>query len=80
MGQNRLDLPNGAESTCLERPGRVGHQEDFSSRCPAFPDHSQLQRAVKLLNKEVHHRDVMDFFSVRKRLLSNGNILPFDKS
>ena len=28
MGQNRLNLPNGAESTCLERPGRVESQEE----------------------------------------------------
>ena len=28
MGQNRLNLPNGAESTCLERPGRVEPQEE----------------------------------------------------
>ena len=28
MGQNRLNLPNGAESTCLEWPGRVESQEE----------------------------------------------------
>ena len=32
MGQNRLNLPNGAESTCLERPGRVQLPAVFTLR------------------------------------------------
>ena len=39
MGQNRLNLPNGAESTWLERPGRVEPQEENPPAVLPFSDH-----------------------------------------
>ena len=55
MGQNRLNLPNGAESTCLERPGRVDPQEENSPLRVYFfrPSMDNLTSQLYLLNIEI---------------------------
>ena len=54
-GWNRLNLPNGAESTCLERPGRVEPQEENPPCGSTFSDHpmDNLTSQRYLLNIEV---------------------------
>ena len=73
MGQNRLDLPNGAESTCLGRREDTAYRGFHPPEAVRFQTIKQeirripilkLRLAVELLNKEAHHRDVVSFFSV----------------
>ena len=73
MGQNRLDLPNGAESTCLGSREGTAFRGFHPPEAVRFQTVKQeirripilkLRLAVELLNKEAHHRDVMGFFSV----------------
>ena len=64
MGQNRLNLPNGAESTCLERPGRIQLPEDSSSGSCMFSDHHMDNLTSQLYL--FWYRNLSDFKTVKE--------------